>query len=60
MFVFKFLVDIHVAKVVISRFTAKLVPRRWLFAKTALPFIIYNKVTAVLCIDLNQERIKNA
>ena len=35
-----------------------LVPRRWLFAKTALPFIIYNKVKVFLCIDLNQERIK--
>ena len=28
-------------------------------AKTAFP-ILYNKVKAVLCIDINQERIKNA
>ena len=27
---------------------------------TSFPYIIYNKVYALLCIDLNQERIKNA
>ena len=28
--------------------------------KNSSPYIIYNKVKAVLCIDINQERIKNA
>ena len=31
-----------------------------LLCKNCTSFIIYNKVTAVLCIDINQERIKNA
>lgn len=32
----------------------------FLLSLISFPYIIYNKVKAVLCIDINQERIKNA